>query len=283
VTRTAGQDGEIRTTETLYEHRDVQTPRVLGIISQVRESSTANGRTETRTIRIEPDGNGLPKKETVEPDQPADEAPLTLVTEYVRNDVGQPREVTVTGDSAAPPPDGGPWTREPQTRKTHFFYDDYGYPSRTINSLGHEEHFVYDPGLGVLAGHLSANGVLTRHRFDGFGRNVTSYSPVDRDASTSYEFSSQSPLIIKTTRSGQDGTVLAGATVHHDILSRPVFQQTLAQGRARRISGRVIMSSDPSTRSPLPSSPRTKARPTIARAITTACFLPRALITVVMF
>jgi RHS repeat-associated protein len=227
---------ETRTSETLYEHRDVLTPRILGIVTQVRESSTANGRTETRTTRIEPDDHGLPKKETIEPDQPANEAPLTLVTEYLRNDVGQPTEMTVTGDSAAPPPEGGPWTPTPQTRKTLFFYDAHGYPLRTINSLGHEEHFVHDAGQGVLAGHLNANGVFTRHRFDGFGRNVASHSPVEGNAFTSYEFDSQSPLITKTTRSGQDATVLAGAKVHHDMLGRPVFQQTLApKSRAQNI------------------------------------------------
>ena len=176
-------------------------------------------------MSIVPDGNGLPKTQTIEPS--AVDAPLTLVTEFVRDDVGLPLEITTTGDSAAQYPDMQEWTPEPQIRKTITQYDSRGYPRIVINSEGHREEFVYDHGLGVPLARLDANGVFTRFEYDGFGRLVSTINPAGADTFVTYSAGPDAPLVVSTTQN-EGTTILGSTTIHHDILGRPVHRETAA-------------------------------------------------------
>lgn len=210
---------------TTFEHRADQSPRILGIVTDVREKSTVQGVTRERTVSIVPGGNGLPKTQTIEPS--AVDAPLTLVTEFVRDDVGLPLEITTTGDSAAPYPDTTAWTPDPQTRKTITRYDSRGYPRVVINSEGHREEFVYDHGLGVPLARLDANGVFTRFEYDGFGRLVSTINPAGADTFVTYSAGPDAPLVVGTTQN-EGATILGSTTIHHDIFGRPIRRATAA-------------------------------------------------------
>jgi RHS repeat-associated protein len=243
VTRTGGF--ETLKQETVYEHRDTANPRILGIVTELRQTSSveATGQHNTRTVRTVPDSFGLPATETVEPDAQPGTAPLTLVTNYVRNDIGQVIQTTTTGDASAQHPNTGVVTPALQERKAFISYDENGYRSSITNSQGHREQFVYDPAFGVLLAQLDANGVLTRQVYDGFGRLVQTVSPVGADRFMNYFSTSESPLVVRTTHRTRDNRILLDpptrktrdnrilldqVTVHHDLLGRPVHQETVA-------------------------------------------------------
>jgi RHS repeat-associated protein len=208
--------GSIETLErtTTFEHRADPSPRILGIVTNVRELSTVGGVSQERTVSIVPDDHGLPKTQTIEPNA----ADLTLVTEFVRDEVGLPLEVIMTGRDGSV---------NPQPRKTTTQYDSLGYPQVVINSVGHRESFVYHHGLGVPLARLDANGVLTQFAYDGFGRQVSTMSPAGADTFVTYSAGPDVPLVVSTTQK-EGETILASTTVHHDILGRPTHRQSVA-------------------------------------------------------
>jgi hypothetical protein len=215
--------GSMETLErvTTFEHRADQSPRILGIVTDVREKSTVEGVSQERTVSIVPDDKGLPKTQTIEPG----DASLTLVTTFVRrDDVGLPLEITTTGND---PVTG------PQTRTTITEYDSHGYPKFVINSEGHREEFSYDPGLGVMLSRRDANGVPTEFVPDGFGRIVETINPAGADTFVTYSASPDHPLVVSTTQK-KGATILASTTIHHDILGRPRHRE-IAAPRSRTV------------------------------------------------
>jgi RHS repeat-associated protein len=220
TTRTGGLETLKRT--TTFAHRADQSPRMLGIVTDVRETSTVDGVSEVRTVAIVPDDKGLPQTQTIEP--AAADASLMLVTAFVRDDVGLPLEITTTGDD---PVTG------PQTRKTITQYDSRGYPQVVINSEGHREEFVYHHGLGVPLARRDANGVLTQFAYDGFGRPVSTIHPAGADTFVTYAAGPDMPFVVTTTQK-EGETMLESTTVQHDLLGRPTHRQTTAP-RARTV------------------------------------------------
>jgi RHS repeat-associated protein len=232
LTRTGGFETHV--TETTYEHRDTSSPRLLGIVTQQKETSTAAGKPPViRTTDYVPDANGLESKETIEQ---ADTGTLKLETEFVRNSVGQVTLMTVRGDASAPHPTTGVWTKAPQARMTIIDYDDFGYKMRVTNPEGHQETFAYDPAFGVEIAHLDEDRVLTRKSYDRFGRLVFEDEPVGRDLFHSYEIRSTHPLVLATSGLGDGNVQLENSEVFHDVLGRAVVHTNkMPQGRTRYI------------------------------------------------
>ena len=57
------------------------------------------------------------------------------------------------------------------SRITELEYDEYGrHPIRTVNALGHESLFEYEPLFGNLTNHTDSRGLVTTFQYDGFGR-----------------------------------------------------------------------------------------------------------------
>lgn len=65
-------------------------------------------------------------------------------------------------------------------RRTDITFDeiDGTFPTRSIDSMGYVQQFVFHPGLGVLAESTDPNGVRMRFRYDGFGKLRRVMSPV---------------------------------------------------------------------------------------------------------
>jgi YD repeat-containing protein len=156
-------------------------------------------------VKVDPDSHGLPKKVTVEPTTPAGAGPLTLVKDYVRNDIGQVLEETTTGNVTAVHPVSGEWAAVSQARKRFIVYDMFGYPREVKNALGQTEEMIFEPELGVLAAHRDANGIVTTYRYDGFGRLRGQVNPYGADLSVKYLASSTGAIAVETVRERVEG------------------------------------------------------------------------------
>jgi RHS repeat-associated protein len=68
--------------------------------------------------------------------------------------------------------------------RTHVSYDRGTFPSTVTHPLHGEETFVYDRGFGAPRSHTDANGAVTTHEYDVFGRLVKTFLPGDQGAAT---------------------------------------------------------------------------------------------------
>ena len=138
----------------------------LGRLTRAEVTSTTPDGTATRVSAFDYYPNGLLRSETIEPDQP-DTSTLKQTTTYEYDGYGNRTSVTVTALSADTAAQGF------QSRVTRTVYDAAGlYPIRTINALGHEESYQYDPRFGLRTQLIGPNHLATRWEYDAFGRQI---------------------------------------------------------------------------------------------------------------
>ena len=142
--------------------------------------------TETRTTAYVYDSKGQVVRELIEPQ----DSTLCLVTEYTYDGHGnrtstQPRNCNGTtaipgvGTEAAKPSGSVVFT----TGAVQVRFDYPGVNSATerkvttTNALGHQSVMVLDTGFGTPLSQTDANGLVTRWRYDGFGRKTLEQEP----------------------------------------------------------------------------------------------------------
>ena len=143
-----------------------------------QETHTVGGVSVTRSrARTYVPGTALLASETVEPGSPDFE----VVTSYLRDPDGLSYQISQVATGASAP--GGY-----QARTTQISYDavDRTYPTGMTNSLGHSVRVAYHSGLGLVAVSEDENGLVTRRRFDGFGRLRVIDAPDHGDTTISY-------------------------------------------------------------------------------------------------
>ena len=182
---------------------------------------------------MDPDDQGLPRVETVQPNQQFQ----ARRTQYVRDGYGHPIEIIVTAELGAPHPAGtGGVAFEQQSRSTRIFYDLFGYKTREINPLGHEQQFAYDPALGVEVAHLDVNRNLTTRVLDGFGRSLRTIPATGADTLMTYSLTPDSPYVVTSTTVGKNGALLSSQATFHDRLGREIREESAApRGRTQYV------------------------------------------------
>ncbi|MBK8255998.1 MAG: hypothetical protein IPK82_25440 [Polyangiaceae bacterium] len=133
---------------------DVETWN-LGQVTHQKECSAANGLTQCRIIQRSFTPYGEVSSETAQ-----DEADPTTRIEvsYGRDQHGNVTSVTAKDPKGA-------------ERTSTITYDSTGlYPREHTNPAGHKTTTEFDPRLGVVTRITDANGLVTEHEVDGFGR-----------------------------------------------------------------------------------------------------------------
>ena len=162
ATRTTG-DGYIDTSTINYTQNIQFNPTLYltSIPQQLLEASTTpppNAQTVTRTTQFYPDlKTGVISYAIVEPN--GSEA-LYRSTNYRLDPHGVFVGFHSTDRSGR------------QLRGNTSQYDPIEdlFPIAITNGVGHTDNYVFDTGLGVLAGYVDANGVVEQWKYDGFGR-----------------------------------------------------------------------------------------------------------------
>ncbi|MCP3142910.1 RHS repeat-associated core domain-containing protein [Pyxidicoccus xibeiensis] len=154
------------------EYSNTESSWLVGLPTQIRETSTIGGTSTTRTRQLEyaPD-TGLLTKELLEPGDPQ----LRLTTTFVRDADGLVSQVV--REAVGLP-----------ARTTTFGHDplDRTYPSSVTNAVGHTVQYAYHPGLGVLAASVDENGVRAEWKYDGLGRLRSEDGPTLADTTVNY-------------------------------------------------------------------------------------------------
>jgi RHS repeat-associated protein len=124
--------------------------------SSVTATSPTDSQTRSSSFTYENSTTGLLKTETIEPGNSA----LSLTTTYGYDSFGNKTTVVTSGTGVA-------------NRSASTIYDTQGrFPLRTLNALGHEETYTYDPALGVVKSTTGPNGLTTSWEYDGFARKT---------------------------------------------------------------------------------------------------------------
>jgi RHS repeat-associated protein len=104
-------------------------------------------------------------------------------------------------------------------RTVEMTYDPEGiYPVTITNARGHVTTQQYHPALGVLVAQADPNGVQSRWRYDGFGRNVASIPAGAGTTHVTYAASEGGFRIARHTDGGSE------VEVRYDRLGRPIEQ-----------------------------------------------------------
>ncbi|NVJ09087.1 hypothetical protein HUW63_28110 [Myxococcus sp. AM001] len=165
---------EVMVLSTQYQN-DPQS-WLVGLSVAGQETNIVNGVSVTRSrARTYVPGTALLATETVEPGSPEHE----VTTTYLREPDGLAYQISQSGA-------GNPAVLPART--THIAYDtlDRTYPTVLTNSMGHSVRVAYHGGLGLVAVSEDANGLVTRRRFDGFGRLRSIDAPDHGDTTISY-------------------------------------------------------------------------------------------------
>ena len=145
-----------------YKYLHNMAEWLIGLPWEERVASTVGSLTIARVTEFNPNlTTGLLHSKTIQRGDPRLERTDQFF--YEGNDYGLPTRIASTG-----------WASESQgvqMRETTISYDEDGlFPVSTTNAAGHTERFVYQPGLGVPAIAVDAQGRVTRFKYDGFGR-----------------------------------------------------------------------------------------------------------------
>ena len=240
VTGTSGGLDQ-RSVTTTYAHIDdvnATDPnarrRILGIPQLVTETSTVRGMVSPeRKVKYVTDANGMVSQEIVEPTR---SGTLHRETIFVRDALGQPTSVTISGTAAAADPvtgqvhGGGTATQ----RTTEYEYDDSGHVRRILNPRGHAEEFVYDPRHGGLVAHRDANGLLTRQVYDGLGRVIEKIPATEAHEYIDYTFGLGGLSRVEVKHQVPGGTLLDRSAVYHNKLDQPVIaEKAMPRGKTQ--------------------------------------------------
>lgn len=193
---------------------------LVGLPTSVAESSTVNGQLITRTKTLTYDSTGRLQSETVELGDPE----LERTTTFILNADGLATEITQSGVGGV----------TPRTTTIAYSGTDQMYPGLITNAAGHATEYAYEPGFGFLAAARDARGVLTRWKYDAFGRLRMEDAPDLADTEVHYR-----QFLVGTTYTSQVSTSVAGGqtvTVDYDRLGRSV------QSRSSAFNGATVVS-----------------------------------------
>ncbi|WP_158625656.1 DUF5615 family PIN-like protein [Corallococcus carmarthensis] len=203
---------------------------LLGMVREVRVGSVAiDGTDETRTTTHDYDPvTGFLIRTISEPGGGAD---FELKTEYKPDAFGLIERVTRTSQNSV------------RVESQIFDTLEHLFVSTSFNAANHRTRFAHHPGLGVTAMAEDPNGLVTRFRYDGFGRLRATLSVTGANKTLQYgagssglmkitasvagvqqvatTFDNHGREIRKETR-GFDGTVLSVSSVY-DNLGRQVL------------------------------------------------------------
>lgn len=145
---------DVGVTRVSYELENRVEDYLLGLRERaIVESETPDGRRAVRESRYSYDSRGILKWIQMNPS--LEEHTRTI--EIAVDSRGLLRDIHDYADG--------------QSRRTSFEYDEeHVFLSRVRNSLDHESIVAIHPGLGVTVAEADSNGLVTTHRFDGFGR-----------------------------------------------------------------------------------------------------------------
>ncbi|MCY0996426.1 FG-GAP-like repeat-containing protein [Myxococcus sp. MISCRS1] len=180
----------------------------------VTTSTTADGLTRSRVETHDYDSRGLVTRTVQEPSGSVDEM---LTATYGRDAFGLVERVELTGSGTT------------RVETTQFDPTEHLLPVTTFNAAGHRGRVAYHPGLDAPLVIEDANGLLTHHKRDGFGRLRSTVSPSGETELVSYGADSLGWMRVTTrTLGGQE----VATTV--DNYGREIRRET------RGFDGRVI-------------------------------------------
>jgi len=186
--------------------------------STVTHSGPDGVATRTSAFTYYPDG--LLKAEIIEPDL-ADTSPLKQTTSYEYDTFGNKTKVSITalaGDS----PTSGLQTRTTQTR-----YDSNGlFPVRSINALGQDEHYLYDPRFGVKTQLIGPNRLPTSWEYDALGRLVRESRADGNETTIAFDWCPASLCPNGGTKTTRTTSGVKHAIVYKDIKGREIRTET---------------------------------------------------------
>jgi RHS repeat-associated protein len=165
-----------------------------------------DGSCQTRTVGFDYDASGNLEERVIEPDLPADTA-LHLRTTVRYGNFGNITSVTHTDASD-------------EARTTSFTYDPLElYPASSTNALGHTASVTVHSGLGVALDSRDPNGVVpATMKYDRFGR----LREVNHADGYFERYSSDGPLIGRTTVPDGNGGTVVRDQIQTDALGRPI-------------------------------------------------------------
>ncbi|NTX65880.1 VCBS repeat-containing protein [Myxococcus sp. CA051A] len=165
-------------------------------------STTADLRTQTRVLTHEYDSRGLLQQTVMEPTGGAD---VTLTTLYGRDAFGLVEQVSRTGSGTT------------RVERTHYDAVEHLLPATTFNAQGHRNRMAYHPGLGIPLVIEDSNGLLTHHRYDGFGRLRSTVAPSGETELVNYGADSLGWLKVTTQVVGGQQTAVTADNLGREI------------------------------------------------------------------
>ncbi|WP_426746864.1 polymorphic toxin-type HINT domain-containing protein [Myxococcus faecalis] len=180
----------------------------------VTTSTTTDGLSRARVETHDYDSRGLLTRTVQEPSGSVDEM---LTASYGRDAFGLVERVELSGSGTT------------RVETTQFEPTEHMFAVTTFNAAGHRGRVAYHPGLGTPLVVEDANGLLTHHQRDGFGRLRGTVSPSGETELVSYGADALGWMRVTTrTVGGQE----VATTV--DNYGREIRQET------RGFDGRVI-------------------------------------------
>jgi RHS repeat-associated protein len=163
--------GELYTQFTTTSHYDnFANSWILGRLRNTTVTKrNFDGATSTRNSSWQYYDNGLMKAEMFAPGSENQKQ-----TEYKYNGYGQYSEVTTSTMGS----------QSGRAEKTTYGYDQHQNPYSTTNSKGHTQYVISHDVLGAPEYKISANGFITTHYYDGFGRKTKSVLPTGETLQT---------------------------------------------------------------------------------------------------
>ncbi|NVJ00513.1 hypothetical protein HV824_20655 [Myxococcus sp. AM009] len=149
---------------------------LVGLPVADQKTHTVNGVSVTRNhARTYWPGTALLASETIEPGS----AHFEVVTTYLRDPDGLAYQISRSAT-------GAQWGIPIRTMGISYDPVDRTYPTVMTNSLGHTVRVAYHSGLGLVSVSEDENGLITKRRFDGFGRLRAVDAPDSSDSTISY-------------------------------------------------------------------------------------------------
>ncbi len=205
-----------KTTVNQYDPADLR----LGRLNRATVTTTTPDGTLTRTSGFTYYPDGLLRQEIIEPDEP-DTSPLKQVTAYEYDSFGNKTKVSVTALAGDSPASGL------QTRTTETRYDSNGlFPIRTLNALGHDEHYQYDPRFGLKTQLIGPNQLPTAWEYDALGRPVREIRADGTVTATDYAWCPASVCPYGGTRVIRETYGSPRTVVYRDAQDREIRAET---------------------------------------------------------
>lgn len=107
------------------------------------------------------------------------------------------------------------------------FDEKYRFITASVNTLGDEEHFSYEPVFGNLISSLDANGLMTNYFYDGFGNLKKTVNPDGTIQEISLKWNTTSGLGNALYFAKSTSNIAPDISIWYDCLSREVLNETV--------------------------------------------------------